>query len=154
MLECIVRALIKRLKKRNIRSAWKKTGILPPNLENALSEVEDPQPSNPSRNEAASERDLLQTPFCARDVDLQVDYLLDRLNVAPRCTRVLGKLAKAAKEGQTELLLANREIGDLRRTADLQAMRKRKVARAKGGYLGQGDGKENVAGDEEKAGGA
>ena len=132
MLECIVRARTKGLTKRNIRSVWKKTGIWPPNLENALSEMEDPQPLTPSHYEAVFGRDLLRTPSCARDVDLQLDRLLDRLDVTPRSTRVLEKLAKAAKQGQAELVLANREIGDLRWTADRHERRKEKLPGPKG----------------------
>ena len=57
--------------------------------------------------------------------------------MTPRSTRVLEKLAKAAKRGQSELILANKEIGDLRETADRQERKKEKLPGPKGAIWGK-----------------
>ena len=127
MLECITRARSRAFMERNIRSGWKKTGIWPRSLDTASSEASDPRPSTPPHGEAGPRTDLLRTPHSARHVDLHLDSLLNRLDLTPRSLRSLNKLAKAAKQGQTDIILANKEIGDLQEIADRQERRNERL---------------------------
>ena len=135
MLECIVRARPRAFTARNIRSAWRKTGIWPPSLRNALSGVQDPRPATPPPTKAALDADLLRTPARAADVDALLDRLVDDLDLTPRRLEPAAKLAKAAKRGMAALALALGEIGDLREAADRQERRKERLPGPEGMLL-------------------
>ena len=92
-----------------------------------MEKVLEPQPSTPSPGSEAATAELLRTPSCAQEVDQYLDGLISRFDFTPRSTRQLEKVAKAAKRGAVDLVLANREIEDLREAADRQERRKERL---------------------------
>ena len=127
MLECIARASPRSFTEPNIRSAWKKTGILPRSLETVITKLSEAQPSTPTPDPEVSAAEVLRTPSCARDVDSYLNGLLGWFDFTPRSAAQLAKLAKATKQGTADLTLANREIEDLRKAADRQERRKERL---------------------------
>ena len=127
MLECIARARPRSLTERNIRSTWKKTGIWPRSLETAIVKLSETQPSTPTPDPEVPAVEVLRTPSCARDIDSYLDGFLSQLDFTPQSVAKLAKLAKAAKQGAAALILANREIENLREAADRQERKKEKL---------------------------
>ena len=104
MLECIIRARFPAFTERSVRSAWKMTGIWPPFKEHVLDEVINLRPLTPPHDEAAGESDFLRTPARAREVDLLMGGLINKLELTPQSLQRVNKVAKQpSRVKRTEL---------------------------------------------------
>ena len=92
-----------------------------------MAKLSEAQPSTPMPDPEVPAVEMLRTPSCARDIDSYLDGLLGRFDFTPRSAAKLAKLAKATKQGAAALILANREIEDLRKAADRQERRKERL---------------------------
>ena len=92
-----------------------------------ITKLSETQPSTPTPDPEVSAAEVLRTPSCARDVDSYLNGLLGRFDFTPRSAAQLAKLAKATKQSTAALILANREIEDLRKAADRQERKKERL---------------------------
>ena len=118
MLQCISAARPPTFTWRNIRSAWRQTGIEPFRPAVILDGLTGDRPSTPEHAGTMGGMLALATPKKPEDMDALVNHLISTCDLTPSRAEMLGKMSKAYKRTAADLELKDKEAKDLREAAE------------------------------------
>ena len=118
ILNCIAAARSRALTRRNILSAWKKTGIESYNPDLRLSDIQPATPPPQEPQQSSDDSDVLHTPRKGPEIDALLNYMLAGRDYSPKGLKRLAMLTKAGKLLAAKLTLSNRQKEQLRQAVD------------------------------------
>ena len=118
MLQCISAARPPTFTWRNIRSAWRQTGIEPFRPAVILDGLTGDRPSTPEHTETMGGTLAFATPKKSEDMDALVNHMISTCDLTPSRAEMLGKMSKAYKRTAADLELKDKEAKDLREAAE------------------------------------